>query len=93
MKTSDEVIYDLVVRAAVQCGALSIKLSAVINQEDQSGNIENEVSRGISRNNNRAFMIFAEPGATNHGTLIFVDAILDLARLLNDEHQAGNAND
>ena len=86
MKTRDEAIRDIADRAADQCEALANKLTAVIDGEDDDGERDDDVLRGIAFDNGRAGLVFSSDSA-NGRTWVYVDAILDLAKLLNGEVQ------
>ena len=86
MKTRDESIRDLADRAADQCEALANKLTAVIDGEDDDGELETETLRGIALDKGRCGLVFSDDSA-NGRTWIYVDAILALAKLLNGEVQ------
>ena len=89
MKTRDEAIRDLADQASDQCEALANKLTALIDGEDDDGEHEPERLCGISRDAaGRSCLIFAEhdPGQSPR-TVVYVDAILALAKLLNGEVQ------
>jgi hypothetical protein len=86
LTTRDEAIRDLADHASDQCEALANKMTAVIDGEDDDGETEPERLCGIARDKQgRAVLVFAEPGVTNRRTLVYVDAILALAKLLNGE--------
>lgn len=89
MKTRDEATRDLADRASDQCEALANKLTAVIAEVDDDGEHETERLCGISKDaKGRACLIFAEDEPhQSPRTVIYVDAILALAKLLNGEVQ------
>lgn len=88
MKTRDEAIRDWAERAQDQCEALYSKMESVVSGFDEEGDEEFERLCGIGKDDdNRAILIFAEPGVTRQRTVIYVDAILALAKLLNGEVQ------
>lgn len=84
MKTRDEAIRDLDDQASAQCEALAYKLTAVIDGEDEAERLCG-ITRDFAR---RSCLIFAEhePGQGPR-TVVYVDAILALAKLLNGEVQ------
>jgi hypothetical protein len=88
MKTRDEAIRDYAHGAAEQCEALAEKMMHVIDGMDDDGDPETEALRGIARDpDGRSMLVFAEPGVTNARSVVFVDDILALAKLLNGEVQ------
>jgi len=88
MKTRDEAIRDLADRAGDQCEALTEKMEAVVDGFDFDGDRDREVLCGITRDRDgRSMLAFAEPGTTGQRTIVYVDAILSLAKLLNGEVQ------
>lgn len=89
VKTRDEAIRDMADRATDQCEALANKLTAVIDGEDDGGETELEGLCGISRDGKgRACLIFAEHDPSESPrTVVYVDDILALAKLLNGEVQ------
>ncbi|MFN3646270.1 MAG: hypothetical protein ACK4S2_07110 [Gemmobacter sp.] len=89
MQTCDEAIRDLADRAAEQCEALADKLTAVIDGEDDDGEAEPERLCGISKDSKgRACLIFAEHDPhQSPRTVVYVDAILALAKFLRGEVQ------
>lgn len=89
MKTRDEAIRNLADHAKDQCEALSRKMGAVIDGLDDEGEQEDEKLRGIGRDRSgRAQLVFAPYGpALGQRTIVYVDAILALAKLLNGEVQ------
>ena len=89
MKSRDEAIRDIADRAADQCEALANKLTAVIDGEDDDGETEIEGLCGIGRDSGgRSCLIFAEHDPSQSPrTIVYVDAILGLAKLLNGEVQ------
>lgn len=92
MKTRDEVIRDLAERAQDQCEALFDKMYAVIDGVDDEGDLEDERLCGIGRDGDGRFqMVFAAIGAPRgRRTIVYVDAILALAKLLNGEVQVND---
>lgn len=89
MKTRDEAIRDLADQSYDQCNALANKLTAVIDGEDDDGETELEGLCGITKDSKgRACLIFAEHDPSQSPrTVVYVDAILALAKLLNGEVQ------
>jgi len=88
MKTRDEAIRDLAELASDQCEALTEKMEAVLDGFDFDGERDREALCGITRGRGGCFMlVFAEPGTTGQRTVVYVDAILALAKLLNSEVQ------
>lgn len=89
MKTRDEAIRDLADQAADQCEALANKMTAVIDMEDDDGETELEGLCGITKDSKgRSCLIFAEDDPSQSPrTVVYVDAILALAKLLNGEVQ------
>jgi hypothetical protein len=84
MKTRDETIFDLADHAQNQCEALTEKMEAVVNGYDAAGERDREALCGITRDRyGRSMLAFAEPGTTGQRTVVYVDAILALAKLLN----------
>lgn len=91
MKTRDEAIRDLADRASDQCEALANKLTSVIDGEDDDGDEDFEMLHGIATEKGRAGLVFTQDGASGR-TWVYVDAILDLAKLLNGEVQVSDQN-
>lgn len=87
MKTRDQAIRDLADHAKDQCEALADKMTSVIDGMDENGDPEDERLCGISHDRDRAILVFAEPDTTGQRTVVYVDAILALAKLLNGEVQ------
>ena len=87
MKTRDEAIRDLADSAAGQCEDLANKLTAVIDGEDDGGETELEGLCGIAKDRDgRSCLIFAEHDPSQSPrTIVYVDSILALAKLLNGE--------
>lgn len=86
MKTRDEAIRDLADHAMDQCEALVEKMTAIIDEMDAEGEPEFEKVCGINRDRDgRSQMVFAEPGATRQRSIVYIDAILGLARMLNGD--------
>jgi len=91
MKTRDEDIRDLASNAKDQCEALLDKMEAVIDGLDNEGEPEDERLCDIGKNRNgHSQMVFAAPGTTDQRTVVYVDGILALAKLLNGELQVQN---
>ena len=89
MKTRDEAIRDLAERARDQAEALYEKMESITSGYDIEGDPELDQLCGIGKDRDgRAQMIFAEQGAPNgHRSVVYVDCILALAKLLNGEVQ------
>lgn len=90
MKTRDEAIRDLSARSEEQCEALAEKMTAVIDEMDAEGEPEWDTLRGIAKDSDgRAMLVFKPDGSTKRTprTIVYVDAILALAKLLNGEVQ------
>jgi hypothetical protein len=88
MKTRDEAILDLADHAKSQCEVLKEKMEVVVNGFDFDGERDREALCGITRDRDgRSMLAFAEPGTTGQRTVVYVDAILALAKLLNGEVQ------
>jgi len=90
MKTRDEAIRDLADHAGDQCEALTEKMEAVVDGFgfDFDDERDREALCGITRDRDgRSMLAFAEPGTTGQRTVVYVDAILALAKLLNGEVQ------
>lgn len=93
MKTRDEAIRDLADHAKAQCEVLADKMGGVINGFDWEGEPDSDILCGITRDRDgRSILVFAEPGTTGRRTVVSVDAILALAKLLNGEVQVSNAD-
>lgn len=91
MKTRDEAIRDWAERAQNQCEALAEKMDGVVSGWGEEGDPEAEHLCGIGRDRDgRSMLVFAEPGNVRQRTVVYVDAILALAKLLNGEVQVGN---
>ena len=91
MKTRDEAIRDWADHAKDQCEALADKMEGVFSGWGEEGDPEAERLCGIRNDRDgRAQLVFAEPGITNRRTVVYVDAILALAKLLNGEVQVGD---
>ena len=91
MKTRDEATRDLADHAKDQCEALADKMEGVIDGVDMDGCGDAERLCGITRDRDgRSMLAFAEPGTTGQRTVVYVDAILALAKLLNGEVQVGD---
>lgn len=91
MKTRDEAIRDLADHAKDQCAVLSEKMDDVISGVDVDGCGDAERLCGIGRDREgRSQLVFAEPGTNGQRTVVYVDAILALAKLLNGEVQVGD---
>lgn len=94
MKTRDQAIRDLADHATDQCEALTDKMDAIISGYDDDGDRDEEALCGITRDRDgRSMLAFAEPGTTGQRTVVYVDAILDLAKLLNSEVQMRDDDD
>jgi len=92
--TKDEAIRDLAERAEVECWDLAAKMNAIIEGWDGYGDPETQRLCGIGRDKaGRAQLVFSEYGETNPRTVLYVDAILTLARLLNGEPHVEGGND
>jgi len=88
MKTRDEVIRDLAYHAQDQCDALNDKMTFIISGYDEDNERDEEALCGITRDrDNRSMLAFAKSGTTEAITIVYVDAILALAKLLNGEVQ------
>jgi len=88
MKTRDEAIRDLADHAKYQCEALTEKMEVIIDGFDFDGERDREALCGITRDRDgRSMLAFAEPGINGPRTVVYVDAILALAKLLNGEVQ------
>jgi len=88
MKTRDEAIRDLADDAKHQCEALFDKMDVIIDGYDFDGERDEEALCGITRDRDgRSMLAFAAPGTTGQRTVVYVDAILALAKLLNSEVQ------
>jgi len=87
MKTRDEAIRDLAERASDQCEALTEKMEAVVDGFDFDDEADREALCGILLDgfDGRSMLVFAEPGTTGQHTVVYVDAILALAKLLNSQ--------
>jgi len=86
MKTRDEAIRDLADHAKDQCEALTEKMEAIIDGFDFDGDSDRERLCGITRDRDgRSMLAFAEPVINGPRTVVYVDAILALAELLNGE--------
>lgn len=91
LKTRDEAIRDLAYGAKDQCEALEEKMIAVIEGMDEDGCPDDERLCGIGRDDKgRAMLVFAEPGVVGRRSIVYVDDILALAKLLNGEVQVGD---
>jgi len=60
----------------------------VIDEMDDDGEPEHEKLRGIGRDpDGRSMLVFQEPGVIRRRSVVFVDDILAVAKLLNGEVQ------
>lgn len=87
METIDDRYFYLAETALMQCRELLEAFERIEMPEDES--LEPETLRGITRTPvpfDRAALVFQSDETPNERTLVFVDAILDLANLLNREH-------
>lgn len=87
LKPLDEHYRDLAEQAASQAEALAAQMNAVVDGEDEDGEPCRDRLCGVGWREGRSVLLFAEPGVTNGRQVIYVDAILALARLIDREHQ------
>ena len=88
MKTREQTIEMLAERAADQCNALAEKFRAIIDGEDNEGEEENERLCGLGLDMlDRTSFIFADPCLPRRRTVISVDAILSLSKIISSEVQ------
>ena len=87
LKTIDEHYRDLADRAEQQCAELGNQMTAIIDEADDDGEPYAEKLCGIGRDKDgRAQLVFADPdGSTNRRTILYVDSIIELAKLLMRE--------
>ena len=87
MVTIDQHYQDLAMRAADQAEALSSKMQAINEGYDDDGEPETERLCGVLREKDgRTTMVFADTAAPRQRTVIYVNAILDLADMIRREH-------
>ena len=94
LKTKDEAMRDMADDAKAQCEVLGDKLTDMLDGIDEAGEVENDRLCGITKDSKgRAMLVFAEPGERGRRTVVYVDSILALARLLSGEHQIVEASE
>lgn len=87
MKTREQIIEYLAEQAEEQCNLLAAKFRAIADGYDDEGEEETERLCGFGEAmDNRPAMIFSDPYAgARQRTVICVDAILELAKIINGE--------